>query len=177
MIVMLNGSFGAGKTTVARELLTLLPGAMLFDPEIVGVVVRMLTEGAREGAEETDDFQDIALWRSLTIETARQLRARYGRPLIVPMTLANRAYFDEIRAGFAALTPALHHVCLVAPLATIQARLAARGDEPDAWSQRKAARCVPLLADPSFQTHIDTDGVPPALVAARIAALVRAGTP
>ncbi len=93
------------------------------------------------------------------------------------MTIANRAYFDELCAGFAALTPALHHVCLVAPLATIQARLAVRGDGPDAWSQHKAARCVPLLANPYFQTHIDTDGMPSALVAARIAALVRAGTP
>lgn len=175
MIVMLNGSFGAGKTTVAQELLALLPGAMLFDPEIVGVAVRIITEGVRDDPEETDDFQDIALWRSLTIETARQLRARYGRPLIVPMTLANRAYFDEIRDGFAALTPVLHHFCLVAPLATIQARLAARGARPGSWGQRKAAVCAPLLADDYFRVHIDTTELPPALVAARIAALVRAG--
>ncbi len=32
MIVMLNGSFGAGKTTIAHELLALLPGAMLYRP-------------------------------------------------------------------------------------------------------------------------------------------------
>ncbi len=175
MIVMLNGSFGVGKTTVAHELLTLLPGAMIFDPEVVGVAVRLLTEGVRDGAEDTDDFQDIALWRSLTIETARGLRARYGRPLIVPMTLANRAYFDDVRAGFAALTPVLHHVCLVAPLPTIAVRLAARGAGPGSWPQRKAAACVPLLADEHFRIHIDTDGVAPATVAARIAALVRAG--
>jgi len=74
--VMLNGSFGAGKTTVARELLALLPGAILFDPEIVGAAARIITERMCDGAEETDDFQDTALWRGLTIETARQLRAR-----------------------------------------------------------------------------------------------------
>ncbi len=71
----------------------------------------------------------------------------------------------------------MHHFCLAAPLATIQARLTERGDGPGSWSQRKTALCVPLLADPYFRPHIGTDGMPPAIVAAQIATLVCADMP
>ena len=40
MIIMINGAFGAGKTSVANELLRRLDGAMLFDPEVVGFMLR-----------------------------------------------------------------------------------------------------------------------------------------
>jgi hypothetical protein len=40
VIIWLNGTFGAGKTTTAAELLTLLPGSRLFDPETVGFMLR-----------------------------------------------------------------------------------------------------------------------------------------
>lgn len=33
MIIWLNGTFGAGKTTTAHELAKLVPGSRLFDPE------------------------------------------------------------------------------------------------------------------------------------------------
>ena len=168
MIVMLNGSFGVGKTSTARALVERLPGAIVFDPELVGSMVRAITEGVRRGPEDTDDFQDIALWRSLTVETARQLYQRYERPLIVPMTLANPAYLDEVRAGFARITPRLHHFCLVAPLETVQARLRARGDAEGSWAFRKAARYVPVLSDPRFREHIDTVGASPPEIAERI---------
>ena len=39
MIIMVNGAFGAGKTSVANELLRRLDGAMLFDPEEVGFML------------------------------------------------------------------------------------------------------------------------------------------
>jgi adenylate kinase family enzyme len=39
-----------------------------------------------------------------------------------------------------------------------------------------APELLPLLLDKSFKVHLDTTELPPALVAARIAALVRAGT-
>ena len=41
MIVWLNGAFGAGKTSTAKELLQLLPNARLYDPEHVGFLLRV----------------------------------------------------------------------------------------------------------------------------------------
>ncbi len=169
MIVMLNGSFGVGKTSTARALVERLPGAIVFDPELVGSMVRAITEGIRSGPEDTDDYQDIALWRSLTVETARQLYRRYARPLIVPMTLANPAYLDEIRGGFARITPRLRHFCLVAPLETVHARLRERGEAEGSWAFGKAAQYVSVLGAPPFREHVDTVGRSPAEIAEHIA--------
>jgi cytidylate kinase len=72
MIVMVNGPFGVGKTTVAQALCAATPNAMLYDPEIVGTALRYVTAGVVSQAEQTDDFQDIALWPSLTVR-------RHGR--------------------------------------------------------------------------------------------------
>lgn len=158
MIIMLNGSFGVGKTTTARALVARLPYATLYDPEMVGTVVRVLTNGRRRGAEDTDDFQDIVLWRTLTIRFAAQLKHWSRRTLVVPMTLAHLAYFVQIRDGLMQIDANVHHFCLTAALPTIQARLVQRGDEPGSWPWRKASTCVPALDDPQFRTHINTEG-------------------
>jgi hypothetical protein len=42
MIVMLNGSFGIGKTTVAKLLRNSLPGSVMYDPEWAGSVLMRL---------------------------------------------------------------------------------------------------------------------------------------
>lgn len=73
MIIMLNGSFGVGKSTTAIALAERIPNSLIFDPEEVGQLVRRITDGARSTEEETDDFQDIRLWRSLTVITVQQL--------------------------------------------------------------------------------------------------------
>jgi len=40
MIIWLNGTFGVGKTTTARELAATMPDTRLFDPEMVGYLLR-----------------------------------------------------------------------------------------------------------------------------------------
>ena len=42
MVVFINGSFGIGKTTVARLLAAQLPNSSVFDPEHIGVVLSRL---------------------------------------------------------------------------------------------------------------------------------------
>jgi chloramphenicol 3-O-phosphotransferase len=157
MIVMINGSFGVGKTSVAEALAQRWAHAMIFDPEILGGMVRLITNGVRYPHENTEDFQDIAIWRTLTIATAEQLYAQYRRPLIVPMTLANVAYFREIKAGFEQIATPVLHVCLVASLPTIQQRLLSRGDLEGGWSWRMAKRCVVALHGPEFEAYIDVE--------------------
>lgn len=166
-IIMLNGAFGVGKTTVACALIDLLPGAMLFDPEVVGTCARRVTEGVRRGAEDTDDYQDIALWRLLPAATGQHLYRQYERPLLVPMTLVNRSYLETIRGGFKAVAP-VYHFCLTAPLPVIQQRLLSRSDGPDSWPWRKAAECAPLLADDYYREHVPTAGRTPLEVATAI---------
>ena len=47
MIVWINGAFGAGKTTTARELIDLIPNSTLFDPEVIGAALPHLLPAKR----------------------------------------------------------------------------------------------------------------------------------
>ena len=42
MFVLINGAFGIGKSTVARELRSLLPRSVIFDPEWVGLALQRM---------------------------------------------------------------------------------------------------------------------------------------
>ncbi len=66
MIVMLNGSFGVGKTTVAKLLCQALPGSAIYDPEWVGYILKRLPKGMPLKGSGTDDYQDID-WQVLSI--------------------------------------------------------------------------------------------------------------
>ena len=156
MIIMINGTFGAGKSSVATELSATLPNSMIYDPEVMGMALRYLTAGVRTPDEDTDDFQDIALWPEMTVLMAERLYRQYGRTLIVPMTLANRRYLDTIRRGLAAIAPPLYHFCLVASLDTIELRLRNR-DQDTSWAMGKARQYVPMFNEPTYAVQVNTE--------------------
>ncbi len=157
MIILLNGTFGVGKSSTAEVLRSRLPNSMIFDPEMVGIMLRYVTEGMRVKAEDTDDFQDITLWRPMTVTTAAYLQRQYGRALIIPMTLTNPTYFEEIRQGLSEVDSNLHHFCLTASPETIQARLLERGDEAGCWAWQRVESGVVALRSEQFRVHVDTE--------------------
>ena len=173
MVVLLNGAFGVGKTTVARLVVARLAGASLFDPERIGFVLKRLPAFVPLAGRGTDDFQDLPLWRALTIRVARA-RARRASVLLVPMAFSNRAHLDGIRAGIARGGLEVRHFCLTAPLEVVHARLRARGDA-GAWELRRAAECCAAHADPFFAELLPTDGRTPEQVADAL--LARLATP
>lgn len=155
MIIMLNGSFAVGKSTVAELLVERLYHSILYDPEMVGYGLRPIIQPV----ETFNDFQDLTVWRSLVIETARQLKRVYGRTLVVPMTLWHRPYFEEIFTGLRAIDSHLYHFCLTATRETLLQRLARREHtaEASAWIHERIERCVPAFESPVFRTQIPTD--------------------
>jgi hypothetical protein len=82
MIIWLNGPFGAGKTTLAAKLRERRPDLLLFDPEEIGYVVKATVPPAESG-----DYQDLPLWRGLTLAALAELRRHYRQDIVVPMTL------------------------------------------------------------------------------------------
>ncbi|WP_055571018.1 NUDIX hydrolase, partial [Streptomyces prasinopilosus] len=129
MIVWINGAFGAGKTTTARELIELIPNSALFDPEVIGGALSHLLPPKR--LAEVGDFQDLPIWRRLVIDTAAAMLAELGGTLVVPMTLLRQDYRDEIFGGLAARRIPVRHV-LLAPAETIlRERIADREVPPD----------------------------------------------
>ncbi|WEK56006.1 MAG: AAA family ATPase [Candidatus Cohnella colombiensis] len=158
MILMINGAFGAGKTTAANHLSSLIPNSMIFDPEEIGYMLRKIVpEGLRYEHEQTDDFQDMELWKALTVKTAIEVKRQYNRHLIVPMTLYKIHNFEYIYNGFRSLDEEVYHYCLIASEATIRQRLHTRGDTPEGWTYQQIDKCANALRDNRFQEHIDTD--------------------
>lgn len=127
MIVWINGTFSAGKTSTARELTGILPDSTLFDPELIGDALRVLLP--RKRLAEVSDYQDLPSWRRLVVDTAAAMLAELGGVLVVPMTLLRQEYRDEIFGGLAARRIAVRHV-LLAPEETILRQRIATREEP-----------------------------------------------
>ncbi|MGW4567708.1 NUDIX hydrolase [Streptomyces sp. NPDC004561] len=183
-VVWINGAFGAGKTTTARELIELIPNSTLFDPEVVGGTLTHLLPPKR--LAEVGDFQDLPIWRRLVVDTAAAMLAELGGTLVVPMTLLREEYRDEIFGGLAARRITVRHL-LLAPAETIlRERIAGREVPPDLadgemrvrqWSHDhiepyRAALASWLTADAHL---VDTSALTPYETAVRIAEAVGSG--
>ncbi|MFJ5263464.1 NUDIX domain-containing protein [Streptomyces sp. NPDC088387] len=185
MIVWINGAFGAGKTTTARELIELIPDSTLFDPEVIGGGLTHLLPPKR--LAEVGDFQDLPIWRRLVIDTAAAMLAELGGTLVVPMTLLRQDYRDEIFGGLAARRISVRHLLLTPAETILRERIAQReipADLPDGeirvrqWSYDhiepfRAALAGWLAAD----AHpVDNGTLTPYDTAVRIAEAVGSGT-
>ncbi|MFJ8974527.1 MULTISPECIES: AAA family ATPase [Streptomyces] len=106
MIIWLNGTFGAGKTTTAKEVTSLLPDSRLFDTEKVGEMLWHVL-----GVPDRD-FQDFPPWRGLVVETARQVLDHVGGTLVVTQTVLVESYWREIHDGLTRAGIPVHHVLL-----------------------------------------------------------------
>lgn len=122
MILWLNGSFGAGKTTVAHELQRRLGDAFVYDPENVGYFLR---KNAPEVCR-TEDFQDVPLWRAFNYETLKWIAGTYPGVIIAPMTLNRQQYFDEIIGRLVQDGVPVRHIILWAGRETLLKRLRKR---------------------------------------------------
>ena len=161
MIVMINGSFGVGKTTVAKLLRDALTGSAIYDPEWAGIVMMRLPRWVNLKGAGTGDFQDIDLWRRSAVAGVRLFRLFASGPVIVPMTFSRRAYFEEIVIGLRCLDPELRVFCLQASLPTVKKRLVARGTRSEGpgaeWIARRIVECTEAHRDTHFGEPVETE--------------------
>ncbi|MCK1818697.1 NUDIX domain-containing protein [Streptomyces sp. XM83C] len=184
IVVWINGAFGAGKTTTARELIELIPNSTLFDPEVIGGTLTDLLPAKH--LAEVGDFQDLPIWRRLVIDTAAALLAELGGTLVVPMTLLRQDYRDEIFGGLAARRIPVRHLVLTPAETILRARIAGREIPPglpdgeirvrqwayDHIEPYRTALATWLAADAHL---VDNGTLTPYQTAARIAEAVSSG--
>ncbi|MFD3524521.1 NUDIX domain-containing protein [Streptomyces sp. NPDC058653] len=187
MIVWINGAFGAGKTSTARELIDMIPNSTLYDPGLIGSGLRELLPQKR--LAEVSDYQDLPIWRRLVVDTAAALLADVGGVLVVPMTLLRQEYRDEIFGGLAARRIPVRHVLLTLDETILRDRIADRdpgaaADDDPARTERARQwayeHIEPYGAALGWLTTdalvIDTGGLTPAQTAAVVAEAVHAGS-
>jgi hypothetical protein len=121
VIVWLNGTHGAGKTTTSAFVQQLVPDSRVLDAEKVGETLMDITPGL----PVTDNFQHWPPWRPLVVETARQVLDYTGGILVMPMTVLVEQYWREIIAGLARHAIPVRHFVLHADHDTLRERIEA----------------------------------------------------
>jgi AAA domain-containing protein len=168
MIVWLNGTHGAGKTTTSAFVQQLIPDSQVFDAEKVGETLMDI----KPGLPATDNFQHWPPWRPLVVETASRVLDYTGGTLVMPMTVLVEEYWREISAGLAEHDIPVRHFVLHADQDTLRGRI--EGDTRLGNSEFRHQYLEPyaeaartwLLAEAEV---IDTTHITPAEAAQQIA--------
>ncbi|WP_337400103.1 AAA family ATPase [Congzhengia sp.] len=155
MLIWINGAWGSGKTQTAAELCRRTEHSFFYDPEEVGYCLRKTTPKALWH----DDFQDNPLWRAMNITMLKKLCRDYDGVIVVPMTVMNKAYLNEILSALRADGAAVQHFTLIASEQTIYKRLRKRFEGKNSWAGRRAKDCVTAFLSPVFETKIETDEI------------------
>jgi len=152
MIIWINGSFGVGKTTTAELLRKELDDSIIYDPEEIGGFLSNLFN------YEKDDFQDYELWRTLNSEILMNLSSK-SQYVIVPMTITNVDYYDEIVKGLKKSGIIIKHFILCATKENIINRLNFRENTTE-WTYNQVDRCINVFASDKINgIKINTDNM------------------
>ncbi|WP_394762336.1 AAA family ATPase [Phenylobacterium sp.] len=161
MILLLNGAFGVGKTTVARLLVARIEGAVIYDPESWGYLLQQLPPWILGRANRLEDYQDLGLWRQMIARGIRR-RHRTASPVIVPMAFTDATYFTELTKALATEAQ-VEALCLVAPIEIVTERLERRaqlaGRSVSEFERRRSRECVAAHFSPVFGRAVDATRV------------------
>lgn len=153
MVIWLNGSFGVGKTETANKLHLRLENSYIYDPELVG---SFLWDAFPEPLKRKGDFQDLELWRSMNYQIIKYLSQSDSGHILIPMTLVNPDYFDQIIGRLLRDGVDVRHFILDAPKDTIMERLTRRGEPENSWAEQQIDRCIHAFHREIRGERIDT---------------------
>ena len=131
MIIWVNGTFGAGKTTTATRVAARDPRLRLFDPEWVGF---MLANNLAD--HQVTDFQHLESWRRLVPVVADEVVRVTQQHLVAVQTVLDEGYWRELRAGLGGHGQEVVHVLVEADEDVMRRRIAADEEEPGAMRWR-----------------------------------------
>lgn len=168
MIIWINGAFGSGKTTTAFELHRRMPDSFVYDPENVGYFIRKNAPDCLSGG----DFQDIPLWRDMNYEMLRLIHERHSGDIIVPMTLVNPNYFEQIVGHLRRDGIEVRHFILYAGREELVRRLKVRSWNNigrESFAVSSITRCLHSFDNLITEGRLDTEGLSVDEVVERIA--------
>ena len=120
MIVWVNGTFGAGKTTTGTLLAERDDRLRVFDPEWVGYLL------ANNLADHpVPDFQHYESWRRLVPIVADEVARFTGQSLVAIQAVLDEEYWDEITDALAALGHEVLHVLVESDESVMRERIVA----------------------------------------------------
>lgn len=166
MIIWINGAFGVGKSLIAEELNKRIDNSFIYDPEQVGY---FLWDHFPDDMKRRGDFQDIEMWRDFNYQMIKYIQDHDSGTLIVPMTLVNKDYFDEIVTRLIGNGIDVRHFILTAEKDVIIKRLKDRSGD-HRWAEQQIDKCLQAFDRDITETKIGTDSKTPDEIALEIAA-------
>lgn len=103
------------------------------------------------------DFQDHEQWRLFNYEMLKYLSVAFDGVIIVPMTLVNRQYYDDIISRLVKEGIVLKHYILYAEKDTLEKRLNKRLERGDTWAKTQIDRCIYAFNHSIKEEKIITD--------------------
>jgi hypothetical protein len=168
VLVWINGPFGGGKTATAYELHRRVDQSIVCDPERLGYGLHRMLPG-----DLRTDFQNFAAWRTGVHEVLDLVARKWEGPVIVPMTVIDPAYLDEMVGRLRREGHDVRHFSLLADRGTVLRRLRTRtfglGLRHERWAEGKLDECLAQLRNEVFAEHLYTDSLSVAQVADTIA--------
>ncbi|MEA5039557.1 MAG: AAA family ATPase [Clostridiaceae bacterium] len=165
MIVWINGAFGSGKTSVAETLNKNIAKSFIYDPEQVGY---FLWDNFPDELKRKDNFQHLQIWREFNYKMLKHIYSHYDGMIIVPMTIYNKQYFDEIIGSLICDKIIVHHFILTASKQTIISRLKQRGETEDCWAAQHIEKCLKAFETEIKEQKLDTEGKSIELISSEI---------
>lgn len=153
MIVWINGAFGSGKTTAAKQLQQRLSNAFLYDPEQVGFFIH----DNLPKDMQLPDFQHHPEWRAFNVEMLAKIARSYDGVIVVPMTIVDRLYYDEIIGALQRDGIRVDHYILHADKRTLIRRLNKRFEWFNSWGKAQIDRCLHAFRHDITHERIETD--------------------
>ena len=139
MIIWINGAFGVGKTSVASKLSNVLKNSYIFDPEMAG---EYIWDNLPEEISRKGDFQDIPMWREFNYQMIDYIQKVWDGNIIVPMTITNPLYYEELILRLEKSGSKLFHFILSSDRESLLKRLEQRGDYASSWPANQIDRCI-----------------------------------
>jgi len=153
MIIWINGAFGSGKTQAAYELHRRIPNSFIYDPENIGLFIRKnIPKELKSG-----NFQDYSMWREFNYSMLKYTANKYKGIIIVPMSISNSQYFNEIVVQLRNEGFLINHFVLSASKETLLKRLRGRGEGKNSWAALQIDSCIQGFNNETFKKHIDTE--------------------
>lgn len=156
MIIWLNGAFGSGKSTIAELLRSKIELSHIYDPEQVGY---FLWHVFPENMKKKGDFQDLEIWRSINYQIIKHMYDNYEGTLIIPMTITNMDYYNQIIGNFINDGVKIYHFVLDADKENIKKRLINRGECENSWAEQQIDRCLQAFENTVDGEKINTNNL------------------
>jgi deoxyadenosine/deoxycytidine kinase len=151
MIIWINGPFGVGKSTTAELLHSKIEFSHVYDPEQVGY---FLWDSLPIEIKAKGDFQDLEIWRSVNYQIIKYMYDNYNGVLIIPMTITNIDYYNQIIGNLIEDGVEIYHFILNADKKHVKQRLICRGECENSWAEQQIDRCLQ-----AFNSNINGENI------------------